>query len=140
MLTPILFFSISLTLIIIMLSYQIIKIRQGKIVVGQHFNESEMFWPDDLNIKSLKTSVGEYSVKVLRLLILFFLKVWIKSVYFIRRKKEILMPKIHVWIDKMRTKRKSNPTVSGFMQNISEYKSKIKAMSDKIKEEEMENR
>ncbi len=139
MLTTILFFSISLVLIIGMLSYKIIMIRQGKIAAPQHFNEAEMFWPDDLNFKSLKMNIELYSIKGLRLAVLFLLKVWIKSVYFVRKEKEILMPKIHDWAGKIKAKRKANPTVSGFIQNISDYKSKLKTMSEQIKKEEMEN-
>lgn len=139
MLAPILFFSISLTLIIIMLSYQIIRIRRGKIATPQHFNESEMFWPDDLNFRFLKSNAIEYSKKTLHLLVLFLLKIWIKSVYSFRKKKDTLMPQIHALIGKIRKGKKTNPTVSNFMQSISEYKSKLKTMSEKIKKEELEN-
>ncbi len=141
MLVLILSFSASLILIVGMLAYQIILMRKGKIEAGREI--AHPAWMYKINLGSLKGTMIEYAKKYGHQLVLILLKVWIKTSYFIKIKKEAWMPKVKETFHKYQPKDVRSEESSKFFESVLKYKAKLKKISKNIKEEvreEIENK
>lgn len=135
MLVPLLIFSISLVLIIVMLFYRIHQMRLGKVELGRT-NLEENIWPE-INVASLRNRMADYTKRYGHLFVLLLLRLWIKFSYFAKRKKQIILPKIKSFLQGHKDKlQKSSGPASRFLANISEYKAELKKMKEKIEEQE----
>ena len=142
MIATILTFAMSLLFLTSFLGYQIFRLRRGEVVAQNHdFSHHFLPKPEELNrhINPIKKDVIEYAKKHGHEAVLTAIRSWFKAVYFIRRKKDELLPKIKALMPKRHHEIKQPAVVSEFLRSISEYKTKLKHIKDKIKEEEKQN-
>lgn len=94
-----------------------------------------------INFPLIKTRAFNFLAKWSHVSVLILLKLRIKSTYFLKRKKEVIMPKVKNILSKALPKSQGVPkkpgVVSKFLKNVSDYKKKLKKIEQKMKEEEI---
>ena len=133
----ILLFSISLLLILGLITYQILRMRNGLVVESKQ----SIPWPDELlpteyDFVAILKILAWYGKRYGHLFVLVLLKGWIKVTYYIRRKKEIYLPRIKVFLFRNKPNSGKPGPVSAFLKNLGDYKNRLKDISEKIIEEE----
>ena len=120
-----------------LIGYQIVCLRKGRVMPATAAPWPDAMLPTEYDFVALRRMGTWYAKRYGHLFVLLMLKLWIKSVYWVKRKKEILMPKIKVLIFRNKPGQKRAPgPVSNFLKSLSDYKNKLRHLSDQIKEEE----
>ena len=135
MIAIILSFSISLILLAGLLGYKIIRIRNGETMTEKRY-DIHSFIPEHINLGQAKKAVVEYGKKYGHETVTTAIRAWFRTLFFLKKQKEIIVPKIKSLIPKKHREIKRPAVVSEFLQNVTAYKAKLKKISDKIKEEE----
>lgn len=137
-----LLFLISFVLIAALLYKKVWQIRSGKI--GFETQDKGGVHLPHLNFHSIKNTAGEYAKKYGHEAVLFSLKIWVKANYFIKKKVEVVAPKIKsVWNKAWGNithhhNRKRSGAVSHFLHSISEYKARLSHLKEKMEEQHEE--
>ena len=119
------------------LGYKIIRMRRGEIM--PQTDHISHFIPEHISLGTAKTAVVEYGKKYGHETVLSAIRAWFRTLYFLKRQKEELVPRLKSLIPKKHREIKRPQAVSEFLQSMSEYKAKLKKISDKIKKEEEQN-
>jgi len=138
-----LLFLISFILIAALLYRKVWQIRGGKIDLETR-ERSHVHLPR-VDIHAIKNTAGEYAKKYGHKAVLFGLKNWVKANYFVKKKVEVVVPKIKgawhtVWgnITHHHSKKKDG-AVSHFLNSISEYKARLSHLKEKMEEQHEKN-
>jgi len=107
-------------------------------MVEEH-HDIRSFIPKHINLGQAKKTVLKYGKQYGHETILSAIRAWFRTIFFLKKQKEIIVPKIKSLIPKRHREIKRPAVVSEFLQNVTEYKAKLKKISDKIKEEEAKN-
>lgn len=137
MIATILTFAISLLLVVALLSYKIVRLRRGELMPEHDFSPLS-FVPEHVSYENFQKSFIEHAQKYGHEMIVFALRVWFKAAYFVKREKNAIVHTVKTWLPK-KHKEASKRAVSHFLQNVAEYKAKLREMKDKVKEEEGKN-
>jgi hypothetical protein len=135
MIAIILSFAISLILLAGLLGYKIIRVRNGETLTEEH-HDIHSFIPEHVNLGEARKAVVKYGKQYGHETILSAIRMWFRTFYFVKKQKEIIVPKIKSMIPKKHREAQRPAVVSEFLQNVTEYKGKLKKISDRIKEEE----
>ncbi|OGI69311.1 hypothetical protein A3A09_02560 [Candidatus Nomurabacteria bacterium RIFCSPLOWO2_01_FULL_42_20] len=131
-------FLISLAVILGIILYKTKMIRRGQAEIITDAPTPGSLLPK-INFNLIKTRVLGFLGKYIHLFVLILLKLRIKLVYFVKRKKETMMPKIKKFIEKVSAEKpeKTKPSlVSKLFKNISDYKNRLKKIEQEMKEDE----
>jgi hypothetical protein len=138
MIATILSFFISLVLLATLLGYKIFRIRNGETLTEYHY-DIHSFIPEHVTVENTWKTMIEYGKKYGHEIITAAIRSWYRSMFFLKKNKEIMVPKIKSWIPKKHREIKQPAAVSEFLQNVAIYKAKLKKLSNEIKEEEKKN-
>lgn len=138
-----LLFLISFALIAALICRKVWQIRSGKI--DPETREASHLHLPRINVHLIKDTAGEYAKKYGHEAVLFGLKIWVKTNYFIKKKVEVIAPKVKdawnkAWgtITHHRTKKKGG-AVSHFLNSISEYKARLSHLKEKMEKQHEKN-
>jgi len=138
MIATILTFAISLVLLASLLGYKIWLIRKGAMLAETHY-DLHSFIPEHINVENAKNAMVKYGKHYGHETVTASIRAWFRTLFFIKKQKEFIVPKIKALIPKKHAQMKRPAVVSEFLQNVSAYKTRLKKISDTIKEEEKKN-
>ena len=126
--TLLIIFISAVILTAVFLGIQIRRIRKGDLAHdhthGERFREA---------LARTKADMLYSAKRIGHILILLVLKGWIKTTSAYTRLKKKIQKKLHPHVQQVLPE---NSSASQFLQNVGEYKQKLKRISDKIREDE----